>query len=182
MAKEEETPEDAEIEEGEEGEEPKKKKLSGKTLVLFIILPVVLLALVGGGAMMFLGGGDEEAQHADAAADGDPQHAAMLDPTQVIFYELPELLVNLSNSGSRATFLKLEVTLELQKDQEVAMLEAALPRVVDKFQVYLRELRMEDLSGAAGTQRVKEELLRRVNLAAQPVVVNAVLVKEMVVQ
>jgi len=52
--------------EGAEGA-PAKKKMSGKTLVLFIILPAVLV--VGGGAaaaMLLMGGG------APAAAEGEP--------------------------------------------------------------------------------------------------------------
>lgn len=57
-----------------------------------------------------------------------------------------------------------------------------MPRVIDQFQTYLRELRVEDLSGSAAMFRLKEELLRRVNLAAEPVHVEDVLFKEMIVQ
>ncbi len=189
MAEKKEEPEELDVEEGEgeegegEGEgEGKKKKLTGRTIVLFIALPILVVVLLGVGALMFFGGGDDDAGHLAADGADDPHASTMLDPTQVVFYEFPELLVNLNSSGPRATFLKLEVALEISKDQDITILEAAVPRVRDNFQVYLRELRMEDLSGASGTQRVKEELLRRVNLAAQPVEVNAVLIKEMVIQ
>lgn len=167
---------------GEEGEEggKKKKKLTGKVIVLFIVAPILGLLLLGGGAMMFFGGGDED-EHAEGAGEhGVDQN--YLDPTQVVFYDLPELLVNITSDNSRTSFLKLQISLELSKDEDLDVLQAALPRVIDKFQVYLHELRMNDLSGASGTQRVKEELLRRVNIAAQPVQVNAVLIKEMIVQ
>ena len=51
------------------------------------------------------------------------------------------------------------------------------------FQVYLRELRVEDeLSGSAGVYRLKEELLARVNAAVEPINVTDVLFKEMLVQ
>jgi flagellar FliL protein len=50
------------------------------------------------------------------------------------------------------------------------------------FQVYLRELRPADLEGSAGTFRLKEELLRRVNMAVHPAKVDAVLFKELLVQ
>ena len=43
-----------------------------------------------------------------------------------------------------------------------------MPRIVDNFQVYLRELRIEDLQGAAGIYRLREELLLRVNAAVRP--------------
>ena len=45
-----------------------------------------------------------------------------------------------------------------------------------------RELRLDDLKGSAGVLRLKEELLRRVNVAAAPYKVRDVLLKEMIVQ
>ena len=51
---------------------------------------------------------------------------------------------------------------------EKAGMQALMPRVVDQFQAYLRELRVDDLKGSAGVLRLKEELLRRVNVAAAP--------------
>jgi len=57
-----------------------------------------------------------------------------------------------------------------------------MPRIVDQFQSYLRELRVDDLRGSAGVMRLKEELLRRINVAAAPYPVKDVLLKEMIVQ
>ena len=62
------------------------------------------------------------------------------------------------------------------------MLERLMPRVIDHFQVYLRELRVDDLHGSAGVYRLKEELLRRVSAAAHPVEVRDVLFKDMLIQ
>lgn len=178
MADEEEILEDEDGEENEEGEEgEKKKKLSGRTLILFIVLPLVAVAGIGIGVLQFLGGDEEEP--VDHLAEETPQ---LQDPTLVNFIDLEEMLVNIRTPDKRSTFLSLKVSLELNKDEDTEMLNLAMPRVRDKFQVYLRELRLEDLAGASGTQRVKEELLRRVNIAASPVKVNAVLIREMVVQ
>jgi flagellar protein FliL len=57
-----------------------------------------------------------------------------------------------------------------------------LPRIIDNFQVYLRELRVEDLKGSGGMYRLREELLLRVNAAVAPAKINDVLFKEMLVQ
>ena len=61
-------------------------------------------------------------------------------------------------------------------------LAAVMPRIIDNFQVYLRELRVEDLRGSGGIYRLREELLARVNAASAPVRVKDVLFKEMLVQ
>ena len=62
------------------------------------------------------------------------------------------------------------------------VVDEQLPRVLDGFQTYLRQLRPEDLDGSAAMLRLKEELLRRLNLAIQPPVVKDILFKEIIVQ
>ena len=57
-----------------------------------------------------------------------------------------------------------------------------MPRMMDSFQLYLRALTLEEVQGAAGLQRLKEELIARVNLAVEPTQVSDVLLKEMLVQ
>lgn len=152
---------------------PRKGGMSGKKLVL-IVLPVLLL--VGGGVAAYLSGafgGSKEAGHEEAMAE---------EPKATVYYELPEMLVNLNSSGRKTSFLKLTVSLALDSDLAVAEIQKVQPRVVDAFQVYLRELRIDDLRGSAGLQRLREELLVRVNAAVAPVEVRDVLFKEMLVQ
>jgi flagellar FliL protein len=57
-----------------------------------------------------------------------------------------------------------------------------MPRVMDSFQLYLRALTVDELNGPSGMQRLKEELTARVNLAIEPIRVDDVLMKEMLVQ
>ena len=108
--------------------------------------------------------------------------AAKAPAGEAVFLDLPELLVNLNTGGRKATFLKMRVALELEKKEQVPAVEKLMPRIVDNFQVYLRELRIEDLKGSAGMYRLKEELMARVSAAIAPAKVNDVLFKEMLVQ
>lgn len=152
-----------------------KKKFSGKKL-LIILVPVLLLT-IGGGAAWFLGffGGKEEhqAEQADAAPPPPP-------PTMI--YDLPDLLVNLSLAQrGRGNFIKLTASLEVV-EADVPEFEDAMPRIVDTFVTYLRELRPEDLRGSAGLMRLREEMLRRVQAAARPARVQDVLFREILVQ
>lgn len=189
--------------EGGEGEAPAKKKLSGKTLILFIVLPAVLV--LGGGAaaayMLFFKGGGAE-QHAEAeaghekakggggghgeGAEGEPvqgPNGTMLTYGEgVVFVSLPEMLVNITGPDGRPAYLKLRLTLEAPDDAAVTALTDHVPRVIDQFNSFLRELRTEDLAGSAGAYRLRLELLRRVNLAIAPSQISAVLIEEMLVQ
>lgn len=166
--------EDAAPAEGEgAGQEPRRRALSGKKLVLFIIAPLVLVLLLGGaGAWFFLGGKKEE-----PVVEEKPQPAKAL-----VYYNLPEILVNLNAAGRRSSFLKMTISLELENQADIPRIQAVMPRIVDNMQSYLRELRAEDLRGSAGLFRLREELLARVNAAAQPAKVTDVLFQEVLVQ
>ncbi len=159
--------------------QPKKGGLSGKKLVLFIVLPILLL---GGGAAgaYFMGFLDPLLGKQASHAEGEEGEANLHE--SAIYYDLPEMLVNLNTGGRRSSFLKISVALELSDEATIERLKTVMPRIIDHFQVYLRELRLEDLSGSAGIERLREELLLRVNSAIEPDAVRDVLFKEMLVQ
>ena len=191
---EEETINDDEDGDGEEGGKT-KRKIPGKKLVLFAGAPIGGLIVVLA-VLFFLGvfsGGEEETHvelddHgnpivAEHGEDGDGNHGdGRIDASMVTFVELPEMLVNLNTADGRIVYLKLQVAIEIPHDVEAHDLDPIMPRVVDQFQLYLRELRLEDLQGSAGMFRLKEELLRRVNAAAAPIEVYDVLFREMIIQ
>jgi flagellar FliL protein len=188
--------------EGKEGEQaaadaPAKKKgllgflpainLSRKTL-MFVVAPAVLVVALGLGAYFFLFSGGEEEHAVAEAGHGEGGHGAPGEHGEgvphPVFYDVPDILVNVSTDSEKPAYLKLVVSLELEGEEEVAKaaIEPVMPRVVDQLQTYLRELRVEDLSGSAAVYRLKEEMLRRVNLAVEPVKVKAVLFREMIIQ
>jgi flagellar FliL protein len=157
--------------EREEGAEKvvAKPKLPIK-LIALIAGGVVLAGGLGTGAYMLFGGSHES-------------HAAVPVAKPAVFVDLPEVLVNLSNTGSdRTQYLKVKVVLELPDPLLMQQIQPVMPRIMDTFQTYLRELRPTDLDGSAGLYRLKEELTRRVNVAIAPSKVNAVLFKEIIVQ
>ena len=92
------------------------------------------------------------------------------------------MLVNLNSSGRRPNFLKMKVSLELTNEKDIIRVREFSPRIIDKFHVYLRELRVEDLKGSAGMYRLREELLARVNTAVRPTIVKDLLFRDMLVQ
>ncbi len=167
--------EDLEDEDGEGSDKP------GGSKKLLLIVGVILLLAVGGFAAAYFTGlidpviawitGGEEKEEEVTAIDGD-----------AVFFPLEEVIVNLNTGGRQSTFLKIKISLELADAADIPRIETVMPRIMDNFQVYLRELRIEDLKGAAGMYRLREELLTRINIAAAPTKVNDVLFKEMLVQ
>jgi flagellar FliL protein len=92
------------------------------------------------------------------------------------------MLVNLNTNGRKASYLKLTISLQLDNKLDEPKIDAALPRILDTCQVYMRELRFEDLKGSAGLYRLREELLMRISQVLAPVKIDDVLFKEMVIQ
>lgn len=155
--------------EGEEGEAPagSKKKL--------IVIGAVVLLLAGGGGGFFL-------MKKKPAGDGHADAAAVKMP--VVFLDVREMLVNLSAEPGqdKSKYAKLKIALELKDAKVESEVKPLMPRIEDTFQVYLRELRASDLAGSMGIYRLREELLRRVNVAIHPARAEAVLFKEVIVQ
>jgi flagellar FliL protein len=167
---------------GEEEGETKPARKGGIVGLLKnrIVLGVLGLAIIGGGgafAAMKLGylGGHEKAGGEAAAETAAPEKKP------VSFVDLPEMMVNL-DSKDRPQYLKVKIALEVGEQKLAADIQPMMPRVLDTFQTYMRQLRPSDLEGSAGLFRLKEELTRRVNVAVYPAKVDAVLFKEIVVQ
>ncbi|MEZ5826070.1 MAG: flagellar basal body-associated FliL family protein [Geminicoccaceae bacterium] len=194
----------------EEGEEKKGGKL--KLIIIAVVGLLVLGGGGGAAAYFLglFGGSDETEAHADegdggehgeAAADahgeepaadghgeetadahGGDGHGAEGEAGGVVFVDMPDVLVNLQSGGSRMRFLKMRVALETPSADVAQRVEALTPRIMDSFQMYLRALTVDEIKGSAGMQRLKEELMARINHAVAPNRIDDLLVKEMLVQ
>jgi flagellar FliL protein len=115
---------------------------AGKKKLIMILIPVLLL--VGAGAGLYFTGmidkimgmfhKDKQAEHAVASEEPKPGQLA----PQAVFYDLPEILVNLNSAGRKQNFLKIRVSLELESPLDQPKVDAVMPRIIDNFQVYLR--------------------------------------------
>ncbi|MBW7946887.1 MAG: flagellar basal body-associated FliL family protein [Sphingomonadaceae bacterium] len=105
----------------------------------------------------------------------------VLTPAAPHYVEVPEMTVNLRAKGGERRYLKVRVVIEAASREDAAAISARLPAVIDGFQSFLRELRPQDLGGASGTYRIKEELMVRINRAG-PGRASDVLVQELIQQ
>ncbi len=186
----------------EDGEAPAEEsaggsKFNAKKIILFVMLPIFIL--LGAGSGLYFSGTldkilapkEESAEsHGAAASHGKDSHgkdshgkdksAATIPGAH--FLPMPDILVNLNTQNGQPRYLRLRVQLEMQSEADVEAVKAVMPRVIDQFQTYLRELREKDLRGSAGIYRLQIELLARVNAAAFPVEVKDVLFQEILIQ
>lgn len=159
---------EAQIEDGTTA--PTGKPKFDRRLLIGGVAGIALIAAAAGSYFMFF--------------TGKPAH----EPVEVVahpesfIFNLPTMTVNLKSTGDSEEFMKLTVAIEVANEATMQQIQPRMAKVVDAFQVYLRELRKSDLEGSAGIYRLKEELRRRVNVAVYPAQVDSILFKEILVQ
>ena len=158
-------------------DEEAKPKKGGKKKLILMAVPVLLIAI--GAGLWFtgilpglLGMKKHDDQHAHDTAK----------PAVPIFVDLPDMIANLAGPSNKPSYIKLQARLEVSRQEDADKVKAALPRLQDMFQTYLREMRPEELRNSAGTYRLREELLGRANIAVAPARVNDVLFTQLLIQ
>jgi len=148
----------------------------GKRKLILLAVPVVLSLTGAGlwfsGILPHLLGMDKHKEQAEEAAK----------PLPPSYVDVPEMVANLNSASHKPSYVKLVARIEVPKPDDVEKVKAALPRLQDMMQTYLREMRPEELRGSAGTYRLREELLVRANTAVAPAKISDVLFTQMLVQ
>ena len=141
-------------------------RLRPKPLAI-VVAAIVAIAIVGGGVSYLVWGGDENDAPGSATIDlGGP----------LVYHELPEFLANLHREGPKAHHIKLQIVAELPEDHVQIMAEHEIG-VVDAVLAHLRTQRRDDLTGEAGAERLRSNLLAVINNEIAPAQVRTILFK-----
>ena len=134
-----------------------------------------MLLLIGGG--LFISGildpilGIEET---DGQGDGANLGAS--------FYKLEDITLNLGGDEEKSKFFKIGITILLNNDLDISVVEALAPRIIDNVTAYLRELKLRELAGSANFDRKRENLQLRIRAAVAPIQVSDVLFHSALIQ
>lgn len=146
---------------------PKSKKK-----LVIIGLAALILAGAGGGYWVFFG----------SKPKVEPEAVKKVTS----FIDLKDMMIGIQpdrdDQTQRPRLLRVKISLEVEDASQVTLVQPLMPRVEDIFQTYLRDLRPAEIQGTAGLMALREELLRRVNMAVAPGRVEAILFKEIVLQ
>lgn len=157
--------------------ERRRTRLPGKYIVLFLFAPVALVAVAAG---VWLNGAERRA----AFAALDFRQAE--DGAREAYFALDPFLIDLAagESGDQR-YLKLEASIALRGEHvaaTAASIETRLPHLRERLSFFLRALRASDLEGSDGMARLKEEMVRRVNLSIAPAVAHDVVIESIIIQ
>ena len=178
------------------------KKAKKKKLIIMVGGAVVLLGVIVGGltAAGVLGGGEKAEEHAskdghgkkgvhpgddpclEPASGGGDKKEEVIDPCKPVYVDVPDIVVNLVSDSRRAHFANVKVTLEVKGADKVKDIENNMPRIIDAFNTYLREMTKDDLEGSEGLIRLEDEMMLRLNKILPADVVTDILFKSVIVQ
>ena len=145
-------------------------KLSRKKLLL-IVVPVV--AAIGIFGFYYT---SQKSQKDQAPANYSiVRHAAengKETDSYTIFYDLPEVDVRLRNVPGKDQVVKIKLSIELSKMEDITIIEALSAKLTDAVIAHTVELMPEEIDGSEGIYWLREELLYRMNLIAAPVKIS----------
>lgn len=154
--------EDNDENEALEGDEPGKKR-SKLPLILGLVLS---LAAAGGGFYATFSGMFSVASLLGGETAGSEEDTEMAERSTPTFFSVGETIIPLG-PDAEAEFLLMTSEIEIDpKDLEV--FEAMLPRIQDLFNTYLTAVEARDLEQPNATMRLRDQLLRRIRVIADP--------------
>lgn len=160
-----------------------EKKKGGKGRLIAIAVVVVGILVGAGGVYWFTqrgAAGHAEEKAAEAPAGEAHEGGEAADPS-ASYIEVPPMMINLRGGGAQAKFVKLRFII-VAADGKTDAVKARLPVVIDALQPFVRELRPDDLNGAAAVFRIKEEMMRRSTEALGKGMVRDVLIQDLIQQ
>ena len=116
-------------------------------------------------AALFAGLLSGPVQASDAAGTPAPR-------TGPAYISVPSLIVNLTSTTQDDHFLKMRIALEVENPSGKDAVQAMMPKVIDGINTYLRDLKPQDLVGAAGVELVRKALQERLSHVLDTTVTN----------
>ncbi len=156
-----------------------------KKLIIIIIVIILLLGGLGVGAMLLFGGKSKKSETilSSAQKTGKLVNAEDQVGVNIFFFKMPKLMINIRSNGGESSLLGIAITLEIKGGaQDFATVQSLAPRLNNRFEVFLRQLRKSDLEGSSGLLRLREEMLDRANVAASPIIIKDVLIREFIIK
>ena len=136
---------------------PRKKR------IMILLLPLLIVIGISIGIYFALSKG-KSAASAYNVVQYDKENKDNLS----VFYDLPEIQAPIATKEAPIT-LKLKLNLELSSVEDLRIIEILTPKLNDVVLSHIVELSEDEIKGSEGMYWLKEELLYRLNLAAEPV-------------
>ncbi len=156
-----------------EVKEAEQEKKGGNPLLLIIVAVVVLALAAGGFAFFVLTSKGQETKQQEAKKE---------EKKPGIFYEFENaFIVNLSEPNAER-YLKVHPVLEVDSEDVVEEIKQKLPQVKDILITIFSSKGLDDVTSLAGKDRLKQEIMDKINEVLSKGKVEGVYFEEFVIQ
>jgi flagellar FliL protein len=168
----------------EEGEEEGEEEGSGSKKKLLLVIGIVLVFLIGGAAGAYFAGlfdslieGGRKTEDTVGGSDYDTR-----DGAELFYKDFPDILTNLNEESKKKVGVRIKIVLELRNAEDLLRINLFLPKVHRDIQAFIKDQKVVELQGTEGMQRIREELLTRLNKVFAPSKIKDIYFKEMLVR
>lgn len=144
----------------------------GKRILLFLI-PILIILLSG--LIYFIVSYFRDANTQEVKVE--KVNKQLTD--NYLYHDFDGILVGLYTADNQRSFLKVSFSIQMSDEATMDALTSKSPIVRDAVQLFLRELRPEELSGTAGVLMIKTEFIKRINKIISPMKIDDILFKEL---
>lgn len=154
--------------------EARKRKIKK---VLIIVAPIMIALATAIFFFLFVIKG----KHQPTEEVKQPKSAEQATLESNTYLDIYPITVGLAPSGPKKEYLRLDLTIRLNTEDESKVLLTKMPLIKDSLITFLRSLRATDFNSSNNTLYLKEEITKRINKIAAPIAVKEVLFQEITV-
>ncbi|MBN8511545.1 MAG: flagellar basal body-associated FliL family protein [Rickettsiales bacterium] len=154
--------------------EARKRKIKK---VLIIVAPIMIALAAAIFFFLFVIKGN----HQPTEEVKQPKSAEQATLESNTYLDIDPITVGLAPSGPKKEYLRLDLTIRLNTEDESKVLLTKMPLIKDSLITFLRSLRATDFNSSNNTLYLKEEITKRINKIAAPITVKEVLFQEITV-
>lgn len=165
---------EAEGEENEveaEGSEAAPSRSKKKPFIIITAITTVLLLLIAAATYFYF---------SHVKSKENPEENFKIQDVE--FIPLQEMNINLKTNKGDVSILRATFFLEVEDLKQKEKIEKFKPIIIDQFQTYLRELDFATLRGSGGLERLRQDLVIRVNGIIKPLKIRNILFKDFLIQ
>ncbi len=139
-----------------------------KKILLFLVPSLIVIGVIVGLYFLFIPQSRNDENAAYSIVESEENDTKKI----TIFYDLPEIPVQLQSPDSQNAVVKIKINVELSKMEDIKTIESLMPQINDAVITHISELSLDEINGAEGLYWLKEELLYRLSLIAAPVKIS----------
>lgn len=168
----------AEFDDLDTQDEEETKEVNKKKILLFLLPGLIAIGIAVGLYHTF----DSSFNDSKGVPYGVLEQTEEEKKQSIIFYDLPEITAPIRNMQGENDIVSIKLGIELSNPEDVKKIEVLLPRIYDIILAHTRELRTEEVTGSEGLYWLKQELLYRLKLAAAPIKIENINIKNFDIQ